>query len=85
MRRDNSWLNKLWPQYHLSEQANNLYCFSAKMTGKNKDITFIVCENKENFVENGEDYVGKVKANFIGSLLNIFGPGYNPSDYKNKK
>lgn len=43
IRRDNEWLNKLWPEFHLHYQSNNQYCFSAKLTGNNKDTTFTIC------------------------------------------
>ena len=29
--------------------------------------------------------MGKVKVNFMGNIVNIYGPGFNPSDVKDKK
>lgn len=57
---------------------------SAKVTGNNAACTFILSKNQSDFTENGPSYIGKVKANFIGNVINIYGPGYNPTDYKNK-
>lgn len=39
----------------------------------------------EDFAENGPSYLGKIKANFMGNIVNIYGPGYNPSDHKSKQ
>jgi hypothetical protein len=44
-----------------------------------------MCSSKSNFAENGDSYFGKVKANFIGNLINVYGPGYNPTDHKTKR
>lgn len=52
------------------------------MTGYNKEITFLISENKNKFVENDTDYLGKVKINFKGNEVNIYGPGYNAENFK---
>ena len=36
-------------------------------------------------MENGPNYIGKIKANFFGDIINIFGPGYNPKNAFSKK
>ena len=36
-------------------------------------------------MENGVGYLGKIKVNFIGNIVNIYGPGFNPDDVKEKK
>ena len=84
MRRDKQWLNKIWPLFNLHTKSDNQYVFSAKLTGNNKETTFTICESTDQFVQNSPKYLGKVKTNFIGNIINIYGPGYNPSDYKNK-
>ena len=84
IRRDQQWLNKIWPQFHLHDKTNNEHRLSAKLTGNNASTTFIISHNKDDFNENGPHYVGKVKANFIGNIINVYGPGYNPTDHKTK-
>ena len=66
-------------------QHNNQHYISAKQTSNNATSTFIVSFDKKDFTENGPNYIGKVKSNFIGNVVNIFGPGYNASDVKKKK
>ena len=54
---------------------------SAKLTSS----TFITSLYHDMFVENGVGYLGKIKVNFIGNIVNIYGPGFNPEDVKEKK
>ena len=54
---------------------------SAKLTSS----TFVTSIYHDQFVENGVGYLGKIKVNFIGNIVNIYGPGFNPDDAKEKK
>ena len=58
---------------------------SAKLSSNNTTTTFLASLNPNHFVENGLGYLGKVKVNFMGNIVNIYGPGFNPSDVKDKK
>lgn len=58
---------------------------SAKLTSSNTTTTFIVSKDKNDFAENGPNYLGKVKTNFMRNIVNVYGPGYNPTDVKEKK
>lgn len=57
---------------------------SAKMTSNNASNTFIVAQGKKDFKQNGPLYLGKIKTNVVGNIVNIFGPGYSPKDYNLK-
>ena len=57
---------------------------SVKLSSNNATLTFIASINPKSFSENSDSYVGKLKSNFIGNIINIYGPGYNPSDVKKK-
>jgi hypothetical protein len=57
---------------------------SIKLCSNNATLTFLASVDPISFSENNESYVGKIKSNFIGNTINIFGPGYNPSDVKKK-
>ena len=85
VRRDNQWLSKIRPQFNIHHFSNNEYFFSAKMTSSNATSTIIFSTSKTDFSENSPSYIGKMKGNFTGSEYNIYGPGYNPSDAKDKK
>lgn len=57
---------------------------SAKKTSSKPSSTFIISIAKSNFEENSEFYLGKMKSNVLGDMLNIYGPGLNPSNAKDK-
>ena len=57
---------------------------SAKLTSSNTATTFIVSLLQNNFTENSDDYLGKIKVNFMGNIANIYGPGLNSFDAKEK-
>jgi hypothetical protein len=44
--------------------------------------TFIISHSEYDFKENGQSYIGKMKQNFSGSLMNVFGEGLNPKNAK---
>ncbi len=58
---------------------------SAKKTSSKPTSTFIISTNRYNFEENSEYYVGKMKSNLLGDIMNIFGPGLSPSNAKDGK
>ena len=66
-------------------KSDNQCYFSAKLTGYNKQITFKIYERNQITGENGPGYLGKVKTNFLGDVVNIYGPGFNPANYKKGK
>lgn len=54
------------------------------MTSSNTSTTIIVSKSQTDFTENGPNYIGKFKGSFTGSQFNIYGPGYNPENAKEK-
>lgn len=78
-------MNKIYPVFHMYYSHSDEYYISAKQTSNNATATFIISFDQKDFTENGDNYIGKVKSNFIGNTINIYGPGYNPSDVKNKQ
>ena len=58
---------------------------SAKLSSNNATTTFLASLYPSHFTENGVGYLGKIKTNFIGNIVNIYGPGFNPTDAKNKQ
>lgn len=82
--RDKSGLNTFWPEFHVHFAQNSHYLMSAKKTASKPSSTFILSNSKEDFEEDSEHYLGKMKSNVLGDVLNIFGPGLNPSNAKEK-
>ena len=86
IRRDSTqegFLGKFRPIFKLAYLKNpHSTLINAKMISNNALSTIVVSKNSEEFTENCDAYVGKIKANFTGSVFNIYGPGYNPTDAK---
>jgi hypothetical protein len=55
---------------------------SAKMISSKPRSTFIISSDKYDFDENSKNYLGKIKSNLLGNILNIFGKGRSPSHAK---
>lgn len=55
---------------------------SAKKTSTKPTSTFIITCRKGDFDEKSAYYLGKMKSNVLGDVLNVFGPGLNPSNAK---
>jgi len=84
MVRDKEGFNTFWPEFHLYFCANSHYVMSAKKTSSKPSSTFIISIFKSNFEENSQFYLGKMKSNILGDVLNVFGPGLSPSNAKDK-
>jgi hypothetical protein len=82
LRRDQGWLNKFHPVFHLHFKSNNQYYFSAKKTSNSASPTYLISSHQEHFEENENHYLGKVKENFMGNTVNIYSSGLNPSAAK---
>ena len=82
MKREKEWRRS---SFHVHYQRNNEYLMSAKLTSSNTTTTFIVSKSKTDFAENGPNYLGKVKTNFMRNIVNVYGSGFNPSDVMDKK
>lgn len=80
--RDKDGFNTFWPEFHLHFAEDSHYVMSAKKTASRPTSTFILSRNRTNFEEQGPQYLGKMKSNVLGDVLNIFGPGLNPTNAK---
>jgi hypothetical protein len=82
--RDNDGFNTFWPEFHLHFSEDSQYVMSAKKTSSRPTSTFIITRTRNNFEEQGSQYLGKMKSNVLGDVFNIFGPGPSPSNAKEK-
>jgi hypothetical protein len=56
---------------------------SAKKTSSKPSSTFILSASKCSYEEDTSVYIGKMRSNLLGDVLNIYGPGLNPENAKN--
>jgi hypothetical protein len=83
--RDKSGLNTFWPEFHLQFVKDQHHVISAKKTSSKFGSTFIISLSKQNFEEDSQYYLGKIKSDAIGEVFNIYGPGVNPKSAKVKR
>lgn len=57
---------------------------SAKRTSSKPTSTFIISASRTNFQEDSEFYLGKMKSNLLGNVMNIFSPGLSMADAKQR-
>ena len=55
------------------------------MTSNNATSTYTISSDPKVFDKKTESYVGKIKTNILGTIINIFGPGSSSSQYKKHK
>lgn len=80
--RDKGGFNTFWPEFHLHFSEDSRHVMSAKKTSSRPTSTFVISKSKDDFSEEGPFYLGKMKSNVLGDVLNIFGHGLNPSNAK---
>ena len=47
--------------------------------------TFLLGKSSKIFREDHKGYIGKIKINFSGNCVRIFGPGYDPKNAQEKR
>jgi hypothetical protein len=52
---------------------------AAKRTSFKPFTTYLISTNPDDFEERSSSCLGKVKANFLGTVINVFGAGLSPS------
>lgn len=83
--RMNEGTNRLWPEFFVYFPDDGKYVVSAKKTSTRPTSTFSLSYNKSNYEENNPCYFGKIKSVGLGGeVYNIFGPGFSPSDAKER-
>jgi hypothetical protein len=82
LRRDNSGFNTFWPEFKLAFKGEEMGILHAKRTTARPISTFIISLSKTDFEESSDNFMGKMKSNVMGDVLNIFGAGLSPKNAK---
>lgn len=83
LRRDNSGFNTFWPEFKLAFRGEQMGVLLAKRTTARPVSTFIVSLSAD-FEETSDNYMGKMKSNVMGDVLNVFSAGPSPKLAKEK-
>lgn len=80
IHRHKSGLNKLYPVYHLFMKEHDKFLLAAKKRAKQKTSNYLVSMSKDDLSRTSENFVGKLRSNFVGTEFYIYDNGPNPKE-----
>ncbi|TYZ66384.1 hypothetical protein PybrP1_004116 [[Pythium] brassicae (nom. inval.)] len=81
IERNKSGANKMFPEYCLYMKEGDRFLLTAKKRPKNRTSNYLVSMQRGDLSRRGSDnYVGKLRANFLGTEFAIYDNGVNPKD-----
>jgi tubby-related protein 1 len=83
IKRSKSGLARLYPVYHMYTTEGARYMLTAKKVVMNSTSNYILCMQRDNLSTKSENYLGKVKSNFMGTEFMLYDNGMNPKHTKN--
>lgn len=82
IKRDKSGLGRLYPKYHMHFSQGYLYLMSAKKQALNNTSNYLVSMTRNDVDKKNENFLGKVRSNFMGTEFTFYDNGHNPSKTK---
>jgi len=79
IKRRKTGAGKLYPEYYLYTRQGDHFLMAAKKQANNKTSNYHVTLNDRDFVKESPDYLGKLRANFVGTEFQLFGRGSSSS------
>ncbi|CAD8064639.1 unnamed protein product [Paramecium sonneborni] len=83
IKRDRSGMSRFYPKYHLHVSNGFLYLMSAKKRACNNTSNYIISMSRED-LEKGDNFIGKVRSNFMGTEFILYDAGLNPDKTKDQ-
>ncbi|KAL3666772.1 hypothetical protein V7S43_008393 [Phytophthora oleae] len=81
IERNKSGANKMFPEYCLYMKEGDRFLLTAKKRPKNRTSNYLVSLQRGDLLRRGSDnYVGKLRANFLGTEFTIYDNGCSPKD-----
>jgi hypothetical protein len=84
LQRNKDGFNSFWPEFYLKFESEDIVLLAAKKVSSKPAATFVLSSNASNFTENSSCYLGKLKSNLFGDVINLFGIGLNPGEAKDR-
>ena len=82
IRRNRSSLRHMFPVYYMHSSEDQRFLLAAKKRPRNKTSNYLITMNEAELNVNSTGYLGKLRANFLGTEFNIYGKGSNPCSRK---
>jgi hypothetical protein len=79
IKRSKAGTGKLYPEYRLYTRQGSHFLMAAKKQANNKTSNYHVTLNDRDFAKESPDYLGKLRANFVGTEFQIFDRGSKAS------
>jgi len=79
IKRVRTGLQKLWPYYVLYSQDPDKFLLSGRRRKKNKQSTYLISTDEKDLSRKSDNYTGKVKSNFVGTMFTMYDSGGNPT------
>lgn len=80
IRRNKSGTNKLFPLYSLYLKEGDTFLMCSKKRPKNKTSNYLISKSEGDISKGGDNYLGKLRSNFVGTEFQVFDDGTNPTD-----
>ncbi len=79
-RNKKGLMNRMNPSYELTYDDENLFLLAAKKRGKNRTSNYLMSMDKNDMNKDSKSYIGKVRANFVGTEFVVYDDGVKPSE-----
>lgn len=83
IKRRKAGAGKLYPEYYLYTRQGDHFLMAAKKQANNKTSNYHVTMNEGDFAKESPDYLGKVRANFVGTEFQLFDHGQSSKEVVN--
>ncbi|CAM9658439.1 unnamed protein product [Phaeothamnion confervicola] len=80
IRRNKTGTNKLFPEYHVYMKDGDRFLMCSKKRAKNRTSNYLISMRAGDLDRNSPSYLGKLRANFVGTEFTVFDAGGNPRD-----
>jgi len=84
IKRRKTGAGKLYPEYYLYTRQGDHFLMAAKKQANNKTSNYHVTLNDRDFAKESPDYLGKLRANFVGTEFQLFDRGSSSSSSSSK-
>lgn len=79
LAKSSNALSFLWPEFQLRFADDTRPLMAAKRTSFKPYSTYLISTTPNDYDAGSSTFLGKIKANLHGTVVNIFGPGLSPS------
>ncbi|CAM9896198.1 unnamed protein product [Ectocarpus fasciculatus] len=80
IRRNKTRANKIFPEYTLFMKEGDRFLMCSKKRPNNATSNYLVSMRAGDLDRNSTNFLGKLRANFVGTEFQVFDDGYSPKE-----